>query len=173
MGTESQLSPTVKPQLELIVKSNINVVSFMPPTPAALMRINGGDCGSHQFLDIDKSRYVQIRTYIFDDRDPRKDYGLGLGPVPTAKLVEMHSYGWVPFDEQMAVVILDDFERMMPWIKTLVIHCNAGQRRSPAVAIALDELYGLGNKTLRDNYPEPNQWVYDTLITVGERRLHR
>jgi predicted protein tyrosine phosphatase len=51
----------------------------------------------------------------------------------------------------------------------IVIHCMAGQSRSPAVAMGIHELVGQPVETLEETYPLWNTWVRSELVRVGRK----
>jgi predicted protein tyrosine phosphatase len=67
----------------------------------------------------------------------------------------------------------DDARRTLEFIgahsdaDTLVVHCTAGESRSPAVALALTELWGLTCADLEERYPLWNTWVRSELLRTG------
>jgi predicted protein tyrosine phosphatase len=49
----------------------------------------------------------------------------------------------------------------------LVVHCTAGLSRSPAVALALGELWGHDCTALEEQWPLWNTWVRSELLRLG------
>ncbi len=99
--------------------------------------------------------YVKIVEYVFDDADDL-----------------YRPEGALMFDEDIADRMLEDFEFHKDDCDSLLVHCSKGQNRSPAVAIALNEIFGLGNDTesIRREYPEYNRLVYSLLKRVAKKR---
>ena len=54
----------------------------------------------------------------------------------------------------------------LPSVRTIVVHCEQGMSRSPAVAIALGEALVIDVTTIREE-SQPNQLVYDLLCQTG------
>ena len=81
--------------------------------------------------------------------------------------------GEILFSEDLALRMLRafDYDRMV--CESLLVHCSQGQNRSPAVAMALNDLFSLGHDTgkLMEQYPEYNTHVYNILKKVGERQF--
>jgi len=104
----------------------------------------------------DSSFYTRIREYIFDDVEPQSR---------TLKATE------ILFTPEIAQEIIQDFVLYKDSIEALVVHCSLGRNRSPAVAIALNEIFELGydTKALKKQYNEANWHVYDTLITTAQK----
>lgn len=71
------------------------------------------------------------------------------------------------FNKEYAKQILDFVAEMWPITECFMIHCHAGQSRSPAVAAAIEHIYH-GNGT--DNYwfehKTPNMIVYRTILNT-------
>ena len=90
------------------------------------------------------------REYVFDDITP--DLGEG-----------------VLFEESMARQIIGDFSSDRDDCSTLLVHCARGINRSPAVAMALNDIFDLGHDTekLKKKYSEANLYVYNLMRVVG------
>lgn len=99
-----------------------------------------------------KSDFYTIVEYYFDDRTP--DFGRG-------KLL----------DEEIAQQLLTDFKERGSNKETLLVHCSRGRNRSPAIGIALNEIFRLGYDTaqLKKQYPEATWYVYRTLLEVAKK----
>lgn len=109
-----------------------------------------------------RDKFVDVFEYTFDDvgygelRDKcfmgkfRYHQGKMLGPISARKIVA-------------------DFESKIHEIDALMIHCYAGTSRSPAVALALNQLFNLRQRDLWSCFNETyNQYVYDTIVQAGE-----
>ena len=70
------------------------------------------------------------------------------------------------FNEDIAKKILNDYEKVEGDIEGVVIHCNDGLYRGPAVEIAMNEIYGWGIDGLKDKFPLYRKFVYDILKSV-------
>ena len=57
------------------------------------------------------------------------------------------------------------FDQHRPNIARLLVHCDAGHSRSPAIAAAIARACGLEHDNYFRQY-EPNRHVYDTLLDV-------
>ncbi len=100
--------------------------------------------------------YVKINQYSFDDNDTY--------PWRTVN-------GNVWFDGQIAEQMIRDFAGYKDNIECLLVHCGLGESRAPAVAMAFNEIFGLGQNTgeLLTKYPKTNRHVYETLRKTAER----
>ena len=56
-------------------------------------------------------------------------------------------------------------------VERLVLHCRAGQSRSPAIALALCELGSGDIAALEGRFPLWNTWVRDTLVRCGRELI--
>jgi predicted protein tyrosine phosphatase len=72
------------------------------------------------------------------------------------------------FNEQHARDILD-FITQWKQVDVVVIHCMAGQSRSPGVALGLCELFAWDVAGLEAEHPLWNTWVRQELVRVGRR----
>ncbi len=54
-------------------------------------------------------------------------------------------------------------------VERIVVHCDAGHSRSPAIAAALARAFGLEHENYFRQY-EPNQHVYDTMVAARAER---
>ena len=116
--------------------------------------------------------HTWIREYYFDDLDASKwpDAGKLAHAIAADDIVL--------FNSKMAAQILADFEDIIHThnIDLLLIHCQAGASRSPAVAGALCSLYGIGkNADVVEHFRQtpyiPNRHVATTLIDAGKKGM--
>lgn len=75
----------------------------------------------------------------------------------------------VLFNEKQANCILDFFENVQNKIEVLLVHCEAGVSRSPAIAAALSKLYYGDDTRFFANYT-PNSFVYNSIIKAYNKR---
>lgn len=131
------------------------VFTFQPTKPTYAIRITSSQ---NYPLDqkplVDSPFYTKIVKYRFDDIEP----GLRIDGLR--------------FTGAIAERILQDFKPHKDSIEALLVHCTFGENRSPAVAIALNEIYSLGHDTpaLKEQYSRMNKFVYRTLIEVAKRQ---
>jgi predicted protein tyrosine phosphatase len=75
------------------------------------------------------------------------------------------------FNEADAERILDFVGEVRPRIERLMVHCEAGASRSPAIAAAISRVYfGEDREFFRFGVYDPNRLVYHTLIDVARAR---
>jgi predicted protein tyrosine phosphatase len=70
------------------------------------------------------------------------------------------------FNDRHATAILRFVEQWRD-VDRIVIHCMAGQSRSPGIALALCELFGWDAADMQERYPGANPWVRNELVRVG------
>ncbi len=96
--------------------------------------------------------------YTFDDID--LDQLLNHYPnTNVEELAKRHTL----FSKSLAKTILNDFNKNKAANIDLLVHCLLGASRSPAVAIALNEIFELGQRGLKEHYPSYNHFVYRIL----------
>lgn len=96
--------------------------------------------------------YRRIVKYIFDD------------------CVESDKNN-VAIDSYMAESIVRNFAEYKDAVDALLVHCILGKNRSPAVAIALNEIFELGHDRdkLKEKYSKFNWHVYEKLLESAQR----
>lgn len=72
--------------------------------------------------------------------------------------------GLVLFSDAMALSMLEDIVLLPKGTQALMIHCALGASRSPAVAVALNEVFNYGHDELWAQYGNHNIWVREKLI---------
>ncbi len=138
--------------MDLLIMGLGDAIQYTPKNKTYALRIDSDafPFGSHFALQ-DSGLYTIVK-YSFDDRTPR--WGSG-------KL----------FDVETAHRLLTDFKERGLSHDTLLVHCSRGKNRSPAVGIALNEIFKLGYNTteLKQKYSEANWFIYDLLMEVAKR----
>lgn len=109
-----------------------------------------------------RKKYVNVLEYEFDDYDI--ETGENLDELKKDPLLR----GIVFFERPMARKILEDFSKYGERASAMVVHCLMGQRRSPAVGMALNEVFNLGAEGIDESrYPRFNRYVYTTMLEVA------
>ena len=95
--------------------------------------------------------YRHIHEYRFDDCSPSE---VGRGKA---------------LEDETAAQIIRDFESGRRNCENLLVHCTRGKNRSPAVAIALNEIFNLGESTenMKQQYPKYTTHTYQTLTRIA------
>lgn len=125
---------------------------YVPDCPTYVIRCWGShDEFMREYFNLDSPLYRHIDVHEFDDRWP--SFGEG-----------------ILFTEEMARGMLGRFSRRDADIGALLVHCVHGKTRSPAVGMALNEIFGLGHDPagLKERFPEFNTHVYQTLLRVSQ-----
>ena len=82
-----------------------------------------------------------------------------------------HPYGRERlFNENIAVKIMNDYEKVKDKVENIMISCIRGKNRSPALGIAMNEIYGWKIKELKEKFPEYRKYVYSTMILAAQKR---
>jgi predicted protein tyrosine phosphatase len=66
-----------------------------------------------------------------------------------------------------------DFVRHLTNVDRVVVHCMAGQSRSPGIALGLCELFSWEAGDLEERYPFWNPRVRSELVRIGRQTLSR
>ncbi|MFA4887527.1 MAG: hypothetical protein WC595_04905 [Candidatus Nanoarchaeia archaeon] len=138
--------------MDLHISSLIDILNHQPVKPTYLIRVVSSMEGDYP-VELPRSRfYVAGFEYRFDDTHPLIRSG-------------------VPLSDVMAEQMLREFEKERRNVEELVVVCLRGQNRSPAVGIALNEIFNLGqdSRALKKEYPEFNTFVYEKLIENAKR----
>ena len=73
------------------------------------------------------------------------------------------------FTEEHAASILDFIDKVWDKVELIMVHCYAGQCRSPAVAAAINKIkFGNDEKYFKNHLP--NMLVYRTILNVANKR---
>ncbi len=103
---------------------------------------------------MDSPFFKQIAEYVFDDNDVYPFW---------------FEQGSVWFDDDIAERMIGDFIQHKEGVEALLVHCSLGESRSPAVAMALNEIFELGHDVdfLKSEYEKYNRHVYETMMRVA------
>jgi len=142
--------------MELLITSLMDAIKYHPVKKTYAIRISSEFTIDHLYDLIESDNWVSIASYVFDDVWPGMPGGLRSRDVV--------------FNEDLAQSILTDFKEYLPQTEILLVQCQRGMNRSPAIGIALNEIFGLGydSDSLKEKYPEYRPFVYDTLLKVGK-----
>ena len=135
------------------------ILAHIPEKSTYLIRIfsSGYEYQEQQFPLQASENWREIKKYIFDDND----YHFRLGSMS--------------IDDTIATKIVSEFAVHKDSVESLVVHCSRGKNRSPAVAMALNELFNLGHDPhiLLAQYAEFNRLVYDNVKSAGKKLILR
>ena len=138
--------------MKIYIKGLETLFSFKPQFKTYAIRIWSPSPVIPQLkkhLPLDHPNFLCVQEYFFDDVWPRHCSATS-----------------ILFDGTLAQKILEDFNSGRKDCEALLVHCTAGKNRSPAVTIALNEVFKLGHNTaqLKAIYHEANWYVYRTLV---------
>jgi hypothetical protein len=182
--------------MELLIKSLEEAISYVPNKKTYAIRIEGSwDYGFDNLKE--SNNWLQIKTYCFDDIWPKewKEYSwIDLNdpyfngkladswdnlskkyPLMTKQsllgLLESRGQAYdraIIFEKSDAVKIINDFNNLGAGTEAVLVHCKKGQNRSPAIGIALNEIFNWEIEGLKENYPDYRRYVYSTMLDAGK-----
>ena len=126
---------------------------YIPTKPTYALRIFSSFVPNmvDDFPLTDSRNYTAIKAYIFDDNDSSYE----AGPA------------WI--NPRIARDMIIDFQTHKKDIETLLIHCTHGKNRSPAIAMAFNDIFGFGYSILKlmEKYAAFNKHTYKTLLDTA------
>lgn len=131
---------------------------------------------SRKKIEIERARlknsdfYIAIRNYTFDDISPNSGRGLSLVfNFFRYQLYNLEVIERVAFNANIASEMLSDFRIFGRDCSDVLVHCLKGRGRSPAVAMALNDIFGLGENSseLRRRFPYYNKLVYSIMMSAA------
>jgi len=142
--------------MKLEILSLRNAIQYVPENKTYAIRICGERTVDHLHALAMSDNWVGSNWYTFDDVWP----GIPGGLDPQDAV----------FNEEKAKKIITDFRENYSNIETLLVHCHFGMNRSPAVGIALNDIFDLGysSNQLKKEYPAFREFVYDTMINTAK-----
>lgn len=114
--------------------NRFSIKDFVPSEKTALIRIS-----SHDLLKIKEELYSDILCLYFDDVDYESDYSIT--------------------EDEIKKIISFFKNSVESDVDVIAVHCDYGESRSPAVAIALSEMFYGTDFGLRDKYLMHNCFV--------------
>jgi predicted protein tyrosine phosphatase len=156
--------------MKITVLSLKEVRTYRPTEPSCLIRIFGNEESYHEESKIEGS-FLNSAVYFFDDVDLYLEANYGKEHL--RKMIQSDNPQL--FHKSLALKIISEFDtwNRPPSLEELVVHCYVGAGRSPAVAMALNEIFQLGWQTqdLIKRYPEYNQYVFEVMVRAGQDYL--
>lgn len=124
----------------------LEAIRLEPKAPTYAIRIFGTKPSSRVRSETplsSRGNWVCVQKYEFDD-------------------LTSYTPGQRLFGRAIATRIITDFEPYREVCEQLLVHCFAGRSRSPAVAIALNDIFDLGydSERMMANFPRYNKFVY-------------
>jgi len=151
---------------------NIRVMGYRramqhePAVPTLAIRIfdSPPDAENSPKNALRSSGLYSVLPYTFDDLDITEM----LKNDPDTDLIRLRQK-YTVFDRQLARRVIKEFRMEMQGKLELLVHCTMGASRSPAVAIALNEIFQLGNNTeeMKAKYTCINAYVYNVMMEAA------
>ena len=141
--------------MKILIKSGPEALLHDPQQPTYAIRLDS-DIRRLKVLKTSEF-YKVIKKYSFGDINPDK--------------MDYSSYsGEIFFNESIAEKIIKYFKDYKNGCLELLVHCSAGLGRSPAVAIALNDIFDLDNdfSDKKIKYPRLNHYIYDKMIFISK-----
>jgi len=153
--------------VKITVLSLKDVQIYKSPRLACLIRIFGDEESYNEYFNVEGS-FVKSAVYFFDDLDLYLETKYGKDHLK--KII--HAENPQIFHKILALQIISEFDtwKKHESFEELVVHCYVGAGRSPAIAMALNEIFQLGYQTqdLIKLYPEYNEYIFDVMVLVGK-----
>lgn len=140
--------------MNILITDRWKAEVYYPVSNTHVIRIYGKNDDIPYLDPMKDSPLLNIHVYCFDD------------VIPETAL-SRHKV----FDSDIAKRIISDFSDNIGVCDCLLVHCMMGRSRSPAIAIALNDIFLLGHDSekLKDKYPDFNNWVYDLMIETSRQ----
>jgi hypothetical protein len=153
----------------IIVLSNEKAMLFVPDKPTIAIRIFDTnppyDLKNEASYPLQKSPFFikPILKYSFDD--------LSYYDLTNARQDEEDQVNYFVFNKETAEQIITEFGDLIKKNPKadIMVHCYKGRSRSPSIAMALNEIYGLKVAGLFDKYPVFNLLVHDTMLKEARK----
>lgn len=111
---------------------------------------------------------ISVATYSEDWPNLSEENRVGLLQLAFHDIDEA-IYGYGLISEDQAFQVLEFVDQVWDKIETLLIHCEAGISRSPAIAAAISRIK-IGHDGGYFNTHIPNRYVYRALLKMNENR---
>ena len=138
--------------MSVLIKKLSDALDYKPEQKTHLIKILRGipDYDSF-FKELNDPLYLS-HEYVFAD-------------------IESEKPGAILFNNTIAEKIIQDFQNNKDSCLELLVVCVLGRNRSPAIAIALNEIFNLGENTeeLKKKYSELNKHVYRVMMQTAEQ----
>jgi predicted protein tyrosine phosphatase len=148
----------VKPEFDIVVLGRREAKEFISDVPWAAISIS---TYPDEFPKLNKCQQIGLLQLAFADIDNRPEWedAPGYDKEPD----------WTPISYRQAQEIWNFVASVQDKIKALLVHCEAGVSRSPAIAAAISEvILGRPHKVPGSS---PNLRVYTKLMIAHENNL--
>jgi len=146
--------------MELLIMDRTEAVEYKPLHLTYAIRIGfgGRKHPNYQFEPLKKPELCRTHFYFFDDLEPRHlSWGIR----------------GISFTPEIAEEVITDFEEGRKDCNTLLAHRSRGKNRSPAIGMALNDIFSLGHHSaeLKSQFPAYNQWVYQVMMKTFDNMI--
>lgn len=143
---------------EIHICSLEEAIAYDPVQPTYAIRIFSPSADDSLYPLEDSPLFTTIQEHFFDDTFPDMPFDVSTDPQDI----------YVPFVPDMAYRIISEFEQQYR-NETLLVHCKYGMNRSPAIAIALNDIFSLGHDSeyLQHEFPEYREYIYEVMIDIA------
>lgn len=154
--------------MDIHIMGAVAASRLIPRKPTYVIRIHEPYPGKFNSFEnpppLYQSKHFTVYSYGFDAQDLdiiAENYG--------EEIVEGIKKRYRVFSRQDAVEIINDF-REEYLDGDLLVHCTLGGERSPAIAMALNEIFNLGKDTesMGNKYYTYNRYIYRIMIEEGK-----
>jgi predicted protein tyrosine phosphatase len=110
--------------MDIVILNRKESAKYTPSKSTYAIRIRDFNGRKRLPRLVDSPLFKEVKIYRFDDADP-------------------DSNGRGPLKEGLPEKIITDFQKLKDGCECLMIHCNQGESRSPAVGLALNDIFNL------------------------------
>lgn len=147
--------------MDLKILSLENALNFNPVKPTYAIRIfkaEDKDVAASKLID--SPLYMHITNYRFENNNNNEQ----------SFRTENES---TRIDKVVTRAIVEDFSEYYKNIECLLIHCSTGKNRSPAVAIALNDIFALGHDSIKlmKKYKQCDKYAYLQVLLAGIQHI--
>ena len=138
--------------MAILIKNIFDALDYLPNKLTYAIRIRSSNIPPKYFLPLAASpNYLPPREYLFDDIDC---------PRP----------GKILLNKDLAREIILDYNNLRGNSQDLLVHCQRGQNRSPAIALALNKIFNLGEDSneLIEKYRYGTWWMTNLLLNQAK-----
>lgn len=135
---------------DVFIKNNIK---------ALLIRIfNSKELDPIGYKSIKHDIFYKILNITFDDFDYNE--------INKLDSVKKTYPNVISFNKSIAKKIIEFVSINKNNVNTIIIHCTAGVSRSPAILIALNDIFHFNTIKYKEKYPSYNKYVYDVMKNI-------
>lgn len=160
--------------MDIRIFNDESMVFYRPEKPTFSIRVFNHKKENGEVMPlVNSDLYVAEKRYFFDDitlGDARHfdNFNHSLWFFKNIRRIN-----YKVFDKDTARAIISDFKEVIPRTECLAVSCEYGAGRAPAIAIALNEIFSLGQDSnkMRLNFINYNSYVYEMLIRESRAKF--